>query len=130
MSEILLDTHFALWWLTGNTRKLGKAKEFIEKNHCWVSVASIWELRQKEKTGKLPLPLEDLKPLLEAQGFEVLDIKAEHVESAFGFNAMHDDMHDRLLVATAQCEGLQFLTRDGEILERAAPILGRRLLTF
>ena len=50
------------------------------------------------------------------------------VEAAFALNAMHADFYDRLLVATAKVSGLTFVTRDGEILERAAAHLRGRLI--
>jgi PIN domain nuclease of toxin-antitoxin system len=37
-------------------------------------------------------------------------------------------MHDRLLVATAKVAGLTFVTRDAQILERAAKHLRGRLM--
>ena len=128
MEGYLLDTHFLIWWRQGNTRKLGKAKAFIETNRCFASPVSIWEMRQKERSGQLKLPLGDLMEDFARTGFIEVPLASTHVEAAFALNALHSDMYDRLLVATAKDSGLTFVTRDGEILERAATILRGRLI--
>ena len=128
MGGYLLDTHFLIWWRQGNTRKLGKAKAFIEANRCFASPVSIWEMRQKERSGQLKLPLGDLMEDFVRTGFVEVPLASTHVEAAFAFNALHSDMYDRLLVATAKVSGLTFVTRDGEILEKAAAQLRGRLI--
>ncbi len=120
MDGYLLDTHFLIWWRQGNARKLGKAKAFIEANKCFVSPVSIWEMRQKERSGQLDLPPGDLMDDFSRTGFVEIPLASAHVETAFALNAMHADFYDRLLVATAKVSGLTFVTRDGEILQRAA----------
>ena len=128
MDGYLLDTHFLIWWRQGNARKLGKAKAFIEMNRCFASPVSIWEMRKKERSGQLKLPTGDLMADFARTGFIEMPLASTHVEAAFGLNAMHSDMHDRLLVATAKVSGLTLVTRDGEILERAAAILREQLI--
>ena len=128
MDGYLLDTHFLIWWRQGNTRKLGKAKAFIEANRCFASPVSIWEMRQKERSGQLKLPLGDLMEDFARTGFIEVPLASTHVEAAFALNALHSDMYDRLLVATAKVSGLTFVTRAGEILERAATLLRGRLI--
>ena len=124
----LLDTHYLIWWLQGDKRKLGKAWAFIASNRCFASSVSIWEMRQKEQTGRVRFDTPNLMSLLVAGGITEITLNSEHVETAFGLNAMHSDMHDRLLVATAKVSGLTFVTRDGEILERAAALLRGRMI--
>ena len=128
MDGYLLDTHFLIWWRQGNTRKLGKAKAFIEANRCFASPVSIWEMRQKERSGQLKLPLGDLMDDFARTGFIEVPLVSAHVEAAYALNALHSDMYDRLLVATAKVSGLTFVTRDGEILERAGTHLRGRLI--
>ena len=128
MDGYLLDTHFLIWWRQGNTRKLGKAKAFIEANRCFASPVSIWEMRQKERSGQLKLPLGDLMEDFVRTGFIEVPLASTHIEAAFALNALHSDMYDRLLVATAKVSSLTFVTRDSEILERAAAHLRRRLI--
>ena len=128
MDGYLLDTHFLIWWRQGNARKLGKAKAFIEAYRCFASPVSIWEMRQKERSGQLKLPLGDLMEDFARTGFIEVPLVSTYVEAAFALNALHADMYDRLLVATAKVSGLMFVTRDGEILERAADHLRGRLI--
>lgn len=128
MDGYLLDTHYLIWWRQADARKLGKAKAFIENNRCYVSPVSIWEMRQKQQTNRLKLPLGDLMEDLAQTGFVEVPLTSAHVETAFALNALHSDMHDRLLVATAKVAGLTFVTRDAQILERAAKHLRGRLM--
>ena len=128
MEGYLLDTHFLIWWRQGNTRKLGKAKAFIEANRCFASPVSIWEMRQKERSGQLKLPLGDLMEDFVRTSFIEVPLASTHIEAAFALDALHSDMYDRLLVATAKVSGLTFVTRDGEILERAETVLRGRLI--
>ena len=128
MDGYLLDTHFLIWWRQGNARKLGKAKAFIEANRCFASPVSIWEMRQKERSGQLKLPLGDLMDDFARTGFIEVPLVSAHVEAAYALNALHSDMYDRLLVATAKVSGLTFVTREGEILERAGTHLRGRLI--
>lgn len=47
--KFLLDTHIALWWLTGSEKLPAGVVTFLEKrdNELFVSVASIWEVAIK-----------------------------------------------------------------------------------
>ena len=60
--------------------------------------------------------------------FIEVPLASTHVEASFALNALHSDIYDRLLVATAKVSCLTFVTRDGEILELAATHLRGRLI--
>jgi PIN domain nuclease of toxin-antitoxin system len=128
MNDYLLDTHYLIWWTEANARKLGKAKAFIETNRCYASPVSIWEMRQKERSSALRLPMNDLMNDFVQAGIVEVPLISQHVETAFALNDLHSDMHDRLLVATAKVSGLTLVTRDAQILERAAKHLRGRLM--
>ena len=98
MDGYLLDTHLLIWWRQGNARKLGKAKAFIETNRCLASPVSIWEMRQKERSGQLKLPPGDLMEDFVHTGFIEVPLASTYVEAAFALNSLHSDMYDRLLV--------------------------------
>lgn len=128
MRALLLDTHVLLWWLTAPKRLGRKAYAQIERADVAVSAVSLWEMLLKSERGKLHLPGGDLPTLIETQGFRILPLRAEHVQTAANLGGMHGDPSDRLIVGTALAERLVLVTRDAEILERAAPALGDLLM--
>jgi PIN domain nuclease of toxin-antitoxin system len=124
----LLDTHVVLWWLRSD-RKLGRqTRSLIENHDCSVSVISLFELLTKNAAGKLPLPEGSLADQVEAFGFRLLSLTAAHVMSGAALTALHHDPFDCILMGVARSERLSLLTRDGQLLERAAPLLGDLLV--
>ena len=128
MSSLLLDTHVLLWWLLKPSKLTRKAYALIERGDVVVSVISLWEIRLKADAGKLLLPPGPLPELIEQQGFRILPLQVEHVMAAADIGSMHGDPSDRLLVGTARAERMVFATRDAQILELAAPVLGDLLV--
>jgi PIN domain nuclease of toxin-antitoxin system len=113
MKRILLDTHALIWWMNGD-QALGEfALECIanENNHVYVSAASIWEMSIKRQLGKLECPV-DLDSVIESLGFRKLPISIFHSEQAGQLPIHHKDPFDRMLIAQAQAEGLQIITKD------------------
>ena len=55
MAHLLLDTHVALWWSTGHSRLDAQAQAIIDDSRCHLSAASVWEIVDKFKFGKLPV---------------------------------------------------------------------------
>jgi len=58
MRGYLLDTHVAIWFLTGDTLLSQTADQIISEdvNRIYVSVISAWELAIKISIGKLRFP--------------------------------------------------------------------------
>jgi len=113
MKRILLDTHALIWWMNGD-QSLGEfAFECIENenNQVYVSAASVWEMSIKRQLGKLECPL-DLDSVIEKMGFSKLPISVFHGEQAGQLPVHHKDPFDRMLIAQAQAEGLQIITKD------------------
>lgn len=109
---MLLDTHALLWFLAGNSRRVGKElRAAIESGPSIVSVASLWEIAIKVELGKLDAP-DDLPDRIEANGFELLAVSAEHAWSLRNLPSHHRDPFDRLLIAQAQVESLAIVTAD------------------
>jgi PIN domain nuclease of toxin-antitoxin system len=127
-SALLLDTHVLLWWLLKPRMLARTAYALIERGDAAVSVVSVWELRLKADSGKLKTPPGPLPALIEQQGFRILPLHVEHVMAAADIGGMHGDPYDRLLVGTAKAERMLFATRDAQILEFAAPVLGELLV--
>jgi len=113
MKRLLLDTHALIWWLNGDDQLGLLAREFIanSSNDVYVSAASVWEMSIKRQMGKLEAPI-DLDSIIENLGFTKLPISLFHGEQAGNLPLHHRDPFDRMLIAQAQAEGLQILTKD------------------
>ncbi|MBV1877687.1 MAG: type II toxin-antitoxin system VapC family toxin [Pseudomonadales bacterium] len=113
MKRILLDTHALIWWFQGDS-KLGttaQANIASPTNQVYVSAASVWEMSIKRQMGKLKAPL-DIEEKIEQAGFIKLPISLFHGQQAGALPPFHKDPFDRMLIAQAQAEGLQLMTRD------------------
>jgi PIN domain nuclease of toxin-antitoxin system len=127
-STLLLDTHVLLWWLVSPGKLSRRVFRLLERSPAAVSVLSIFELRLKQESRGLVLPPGNLADLIVAQDFRLLPLTVEHVEAAASLGGLHADPYDRLLLGTARSERMRFVTRDAQLLELAAPLLGELLL--
>lgn len=125
MKRYLLDTHVVLWFFTLPRKLHRRTQSIIERADCSVSTISIWELLNKQAARRIRLPEQPLTQLLQAAQMHVLPLMAAHVEDAAAMtDTLHGDPFDRLLIGTARSERMVLLTRDAQILDRAAPLLG------
>ena len=115
--KLLLDTHAFLWWIRDDASLGAKARKAIasERTHCFVSVASCWEMAIKKSLGKLEIP----EPIdgfvaeqLAANRFTLLPIDLRHVSHVSRPPFHHRDPFDRLLVAQATEESLTIASAD------------------
>lgn len=128
MKRYLLDAHIVLWGLSAPRRLGRRTREILENEAVHVSALSVWELLLKHYHGKLKLPSVRLVDAIEQMGAKLIPLTPEHAESAAALGLMHGDPIDRLLIGTARVERLVLLTRDAQVLEFAAPVLGNLLL--
>lgn len=98
MKRILLDTHALIWWFDGDEKLGENAIQNIANpdNIIFVSAATVWEMSIKQQMGKLIAP-DDIESKIEQAGRLPLH---------------HKDPFDRMLIAQAQAEGLEILTKD------------------
>lgn len=124
MKKIILDTHVFIWWLDDDPKLGPKASELIEdeNNQVCVSVASVWEISIKRKAEKLNFEY-DIGKIIVEQGFTLLDISAFHAELAGNLPEHHKDPFDRMIIAQAQAEGMEIMTKD-----RQFPAYNTRLI--
>jgi len=117
--KLLLDTHLAFWWQTGDPRLTQNIRAFIETSihPPFVSRASLWELTIKASLGKLRIDLPIFTAQVEAMGFAWLPIENAHILqiSQLPIFADHKDPFDRLLVAQSISEPLILLTVDSKL---------------
>jgi len=116
----LLDTHAFLWYFDDSRDLSETVADIIEDGDTqkYVSIASMWEFSIKYSLGKLAFDggLAHLWEMVSQNGFTVLPITPPHLEKLVsGLPFHHRDPFDRLIVATAQAEGLTVLTADEDI---------------
>lgn len=111
--KLLLDTHAALWFLSGDERLGQSARHHLtdDANRVLLSAAVVWEVAVKRSLGKLVVPEEYLSLLLGA-GVQALAVSLDHAAAVEGLPWHHRDPFDRLLVAQAFIEGAALVSRD------------------
>ena len=118
--KILLDTHTFLWWITGDQKLSGRAREIISdgSNELFLSAATGWEMAIKAQIGRLKLPGEPIHFILEQMrinAIQSLPIQMNHALHVSTLPQHHRDPFDRLLIAQAQLEGLPVLSSDHQL---------------
>jgi len=118
--KILIDTHVALW-LFNDYEKLSRiASDCLrdEENELYISIASAWEVAIKHSLGKLPEFSGGARRFLHAiydNPIQVIGINPEYVEEIENLPYIHRDPFDRIIIATALCEGMVILTADENV---------------
>ena len=113
--KVLLDTNTFLWGLSAPERLSLTARNAVASAERFLSVASIWEVLIKVRTGKLPLPVPTgnyLTTQMSCNGVSVLSIKLEHVLQIERLELHHRDPFDRVLIAQSLEEGWPIITSD------------------
>ena len=106
------------WWSNSNHENLSQtAKDYLhdEENELYISMASTWEVAIKNSLGKLPGFKGGTKRFLYAihdNPIEIVGILPMYVEKVEELPYIHRDPFDRLIIATAMCEGMAILTAD------------------
>ena len=121
MKPILLDTHAAIWFFNGSQNLSETAKRVIldPDNRINVSVVSVWELVVKINVGKLTFAdgVTGFLKLIDSNGFQLLNISPQHLLALERLPLYHRDPFDRILIATAMSEEMDFVTADEDILK-------------
>jgi len=115
----LLDTSTLLWVLGAPERLSPRARRRVDTGENMISVASYWEVVIKAQKGLLTIA--DLaswwRRATELLAARVLPIRASHVTALAALPMLHKDPFDRILIAQAIAEGLDFVTNDEPISE-------------
>ena len=113
----LLDTSTLLWALGSPERLSPRVRRLVDVGENVVSVASYWEVVVKTQKGLLSIP--DLttwwRRATELMAIRALPIRASHVTALAALPPLHKDPFDRILIAQAVAEGLDFVTNDEHI---------------
>ena len=118
--KILLDTHAFLWWIADDQKLSGRAREIISDggNELFLSAAAGWEIAIKVQIGRLKLPEEPIRFILDQMrinAIQSLPIQMNHALHVSTLPQHHRDPFDRLLIAQAQLEGLPVLSSDHQL---------------
>ena len=114
--KILLDTCVYIWCLADDKRLTQQIRNCIcDAESVYVSIISFWEIAIKSQLGKLKANIPKMITEIEPSGFSALPLKYEHIVQLNQLPMHHKDPFDRMLLAQALCEPLQFLTVDDQL---------------
>ena len=128
--RLLLDTHVAVWATNTPERIPAHIRGAIEDSNgqAFVSAAAVWEIAIKHQLGRSDAPpVSGHQAIVEFEnaGFGLLDVTAGHAAFVERLPPLHGDPFDRLMLAQAVMENMQFVTYD-----RALARYGVALLTW
>ena len=117
MTNLLLDTHVFLWWVSDAPDLSAAARLAVRdpETKCLLSLASCWEIAIKQSLGKLRLPAPPDRFIPEQMAvnrFQALDIEFRHVARVAELPFHHRDPFDRLLIAQALEGDLALVSSD------------------
>lgn len=120
----ILDSHALLWWVAGNDVLSHAARHAIESEAAdvHVSVATVWELEIKRRSGKIQLD-DTIWEGLAARRVSVIVIALTDALAAARLPPHHRDPFDRMIIAHALNRGLTVVTRDRAFEDYGVPIL-------
>jgi PIN domain nuclease of toxin-antitoxin system len=114
--KYLLDTHALIWFFNGDEQLSKKAALAIADPNAqkYASIASVWELAIKTNLGKMSFEkgAKGFLDLVYRNNFKLVGIESRHVFELEKLPHIHKDPFDRILIATAVCDNMQFITRD------------------
>lgn len=121
--SLILDTHYVFALASVNVRLRKRESEFLAApgEPLLVSAVSIWEIRLKwnamHASGlrKGPENPERVIERLKSEPVQLLSLSAAHAAVELAISPPHRDPFDELLLAQAQAEGAQLLTRDAKL---------------
>ena len=118
--RLLLDTHTFVWWAKGSEQLPVATIEAIRvAKDVAVSLVSLWEIVLKESTKNPMIGTDDayrwFADAVAQTDFTTLGIEARHIGAVQHLPLHHRDPFDRLLVAQAQDERRNIVSRDGQL---------------
>jgi PIN domain nuclease of toxin-antitoxin system len=117
VSGYLLDTNVALIAWTKPDILSPAVRTAILRGSNFLSVISYWEVLLKSMKGNLRVgdPRLWWQDALEQLAATPIAIRPEHIGGLCNLPRIHRDPFDRVLIAQATVEELEFVTTDGEI---------------
>lgn len=117
---VLLDTHFWIWWVTGQDTLTRTERQALgaaaESGQLALSAISLWEAQMLHARSRLQLEIPFEAWILQAAAASVVQILPLDVSVILALNnlprSFHGDPPDRIIVATARARDLPLATRD------------------
>jgi PIN domain nuclease of toxin-antitoxin system len=134
VTDLLLDTHIALWLSSGDERLGQTTRQTIEaawkeNGRIFLSAVSVWEIAMLVDKGfiELDLPVTEwVERFLDRPGLEAVALDRAAAARAYNLHHLeHRDPADRLLIASAIGLGCPLVTHDDRI-RRFAKTRGRQ----
>jgi len=119
---LLLDTHAFVWLVSDQSELSGEAKRLIDNSsvHLYFSSISALEIGLSVKRKGLSLPVEPQRFIakgLSQHGIQEIPVSSEIALFSTKLPEIHNDPFDRIIIATAQHEGLTILSKDAKLRE-------------
>ena len=112
----LIDTHIFLWFVENSVKLRQNVKSIIEdkNSEIFISIASIWEISIKTSSSKLQIKgtFDSIKDDLTDNSIEILPIDFAHTVENNKLPFHHRDPFDRIIIAQAIVENLDFISAD------------------
>ncbi len=118
--KILVDSHIYVWAKLNDPRLSPRAKSILrsDDHELYFSLASLWELSIKIRSGKLRTLTSSIAFVhdsLAQDGIHILPIRYDDLLAMEQLDNHHKDPFDRILIAQAMANGLKLLTEDASI---------------
>lgn len=115
----LLDTHVLIWWLTDDPTLSAKARVVLasDKSELYLSAASLWEMRIKQRKGTLT-DFPDVLAQLEKWRVKVVPVGAISALEAPMLSLPHSDPFDKMIFYHAKQHNFTLLTGDSILLKQ------------
>ena len=118
--RLLIDTQAALWLFNEHEYLPAAVREYLldEANELYISIASAWEVAIKHSLGKLYEFNGGVSRFLSAVNeypIELITILPRFIATVEELPYVHRDPFDRIIIATAMCEGMSIVTSDKNI---------------
>ncbi len=115
--KYVIDTHVFIWFVENSPNLPQSVKDLIEDENSdiFISIASLWEISIKTSIGKLPMTRKfvELIDVLNDNLIEILPINFAHTLENNQLPFHHRDPFDRIIVAQAIVENIDFISADG-----------------
>ncbi|MHA6644139.1 type II toxin-antitoxin system VapC family toxin [Mesorhizobium sp. A623] len=126
--RLLLDTHIAIWAISAPERIPDHVHLLFGEVYpnVFVSAVAVWEIAIKYPLGRTDAPpMSGHQAIAEFQsaGFSLLNITPAHAAFVERLPLLHGDPFDRIMLAQAMVETMQFVTYDRHLSRYDAGIL-------
>jgi PIN domain nuclease of toxin-antitoxin system len=126
--NLLLDTCTFLWAISAPDQLSQAAKQAVEDrdNRLSLSQASMWQIQIKYQSGKLTLthtPKETIELGMERHDVDYQSLASTAIWQLQKLPLLHKDPFDRIIIASALCEGMTLVSPDPEIHKYPVPVI-------